>query len=115
MLSLFKNTLYIDQRSCIICNKVLSYFEVDFLNHVFISFLTGRLHIARNLLDFFFQIGFNTCMSCCWTTVLGVSVPIFLVSVTSKTDAVPRIRISGISLTMIMGTKLLCCTTSAGV
>lgn len=47
--------------------------------------------------------------------MLGVSVPIFLVSVTSKTDAVPRIRISGISLTMIMGTKLLCCTTSAGV
>lgn len=43
-------TLCIDQVSCIICNEVSSDFEVDsFLDHVFISFLTGRLHMAPNL------------------------------------------------------------------
>lgn len=45
-----KNILCIDQVSCIICNEVFSDFEVDsFLDHVFISFLTGRLHMAPNL------------------------------------------------------------------
>lgn len=64
-----KNTLYINQVSCIICNEVSSDFEVDsFLDHVFISFLTGRLH-GTQLVSFKKKKVFNTCMWCCLISV----------------------------------------------
>lgn len=100
-----KNTLYIYQVSCIICNEVSSDFEVDsFLDHVFISFLTGRLHGTQ--LVSFKKKKKRFLIHACGVVWSVLSVPIFLVSVTYKPDAVPRIRINGISPNNDYGNKV---------